>query len=563
MKKVISIFFVFLFLLIITGCNGLGSKIIKINNKDDYYKTFGMEDLDRPYHGEYKYKNMEVEEISLESDITLDLNDDYFDYGYNIATGTQDYNDLSNVKLNGNNHTITINGNIDKKIGTYSPTSSFYLFHLLENVEVTNLNIVYTGNLYLKGNGDNVIFAGLARKCKNATITNCSVQFKYTNKIEYYPDQYGFHDNGAGGMCWIVESSKLNSCKVKGNFYVSGSYVGGIAGQINGDSEAKGLYYEGSITTQSLVDSFVGGLAGEITKNCKVSGSKVLISNIDFSTTPLSSRSGTSYCGGLVGSIAGQLDNSYIEFKEGAIFKAKSDLKGIHYVKLNTGFIAARATSSASLFNIYVDCLNDEQANFTQYPDSMLHSSNGVELNEAKKFDNIYFADKIDGYSHSEENIESTPITDEGTSTGDYVNGSCFPYKYVFNGKQMKLYFYWIEPEQWNYVENKYEMILIDDGQEYEKVKHSKKVYDEEQTKVIGVQFIIEDIYRYEIFLDFSQGKARISTKKYLSYFTIADNVTWLEDYENIEFEVSDVIGADDDYWTFDSNGKPILKGIE
>ena len=127
----------------------------------------------------------------------------------------------------------------------------------------------------------------------------------------------------------------------------------------------------------------------------------------------------------------------------------------------------------------------------------------------------------------------------------------------------MKIYFYWTEFEQWNHIDNKYENLLIDNGQEYEKVKHYKKVYDANQTKVIGVHFTIQEIYRYEIFLDFSQGKARVTTKKFFPYFTIADNVTWLEDYEKIEFEISDVIGANDDYWGFDSNGKPILKGIE
>jgi len=178
-----------------------------------------------------------------------------------LPIGTQTI-DIFTGKLDGNNHTITINSFRD--IGTTSSNYYFGLFNFMDKgSEVRNLKMVI--NQSITKNDGNVYFGGITGHLNGGIIDNCATNIS-------------------------LNISGLSGC------------IGGIAGRVKGESIIRNCYTIGEINVFSGSNSNAGGIAGDIAgansiiQNCHTTNN-IKISMIPDPLNPAPA----SYAGGIVG----------------------------------------------------------------------------------------------------------------------------------------------------------------------------------------------------------------------------------------------------------------------
>lgn len=323
----ISYVFVVVFsMLMLSSCSLFGGKTL-IKDADDFYDAF-------------KTSKKTGLNISIEQDITIDSTDTYFKAGDRSATET---------KINGNGHTITVEGTADGKLGD----KTTLLFDEFKEVEISNLNIVYNLTIDLSSKSGNLYVGGLVGSASDSTITNCETVFNYVLDLDFKTDSYGFHDYAFGGIVGYSNNSIIENCKSTYKVDYTGCYLGGVVGYAK-SSTIKNCDADTTITTSDLEEAYIGGIVGEL-DNSTLSESYSRVRKFEMNGRPQDWRNRTAYGGLFVGGAIGNsiVKNCYIDRDDD--MDVESENNGLFITTMKCGWIAGLAEENAEFKNLYIN----------------------------------------------------------------------------------------------------------------------------------------------------------------------------------------------------------------
>lgn len=536
-KNLICLMLVFIVALVLTACSIVGGNA-DVSNADELHeatKGGSVQKTSGPGGTTYDYKGDETD-INITSDFTIMADHDFFTY--NLYDTWDKGRIMANMTLEGNGHTITIKGEVNGKLGRYNTG----LFARMDYCTVRNLNIVYDIDLNIDGS-DGSYFGGLTADACGTIIDNVTVTYNRKTKISFMTDGYGYHDSKFGGLVGVSGQATITNCKVKGNINGTAGFLGGILGYQYRDTSIKNCVFDGSLTTFKMEECFVGGLVGYGAG--EICSSAVYTDKLHFVGQPQSWRTETSSVGGLVGKLAGNLHDCYLEFKENGYFIAESINSGAFITYINSGVLVGEAAQGSKVKNIYADASADIDSNFKK-SDNSLTVNLGIGKNKSTEVSNVFFIDDAFGYKYS----ETFTANNEPYETGVRFNGTiheldacvdvCLEYdeedqsydidKIILTiGENIYDLTTWnfIEgnPQYWDrYGDHQYIITLIKVNENTYDIKFEKNIY--------GINL---------------------------------DEGVFVSEYSDIQFgDNSNVIGGEESYWEYDSvTNKPTLKNLQ
>jgi hypothetical protein len=549
MKKIIRLFTVALALslLIISlaSCGEYEPETVEVSSSDELLEATKYVERKKDAGSVKKYLPSE-NDIKITSDFTIRTQDAFFAHSlerdYSIKNIGLDYRDLpivENMVFDGQGLTITIKGETNGKLGTYTTG----IFSKAVNCEFKNINIIY--DLDLKVSNSDVNFGGLVGTASGCTFTNCTVTYKRITQ--------GYTSRFGGMVGWLGNGSTMTGCSVKGNLTASGETdFGGLVG-VCGVATVIDSSFEGKITSQNLCDSTVGGLVGWL-EGGEVKTSTVKIEQLSFMAKTTTWSNGFAYCGGLAGVIrgSGNLHDCVVKFKDGGYIEAADKTSSsIFKVDVLTGVVAGFASQGTKVKNILVDAKGDEAVNI-KFPENSRSINLGIHTNESTSVEKIYYAETpyVQEYNESIYNAVNQYIEPK-----DYIG------TFTLGGKSCSIRVCIIQT-------NEEEMESGEDIIEEYALSHMiVKIGDEEFTltkqrddsRESAPHFYGEvNGYRYDIAT--TTGHGIIDIKVDLAG-TGHGEATFVSDYSLIDFGgETGVIGGAENAWTTDSNGKPILR---
>ena len=282
--------------------------------------------------------------ITLAQDIVLHTADEGFIDGDRALEGQI---------IDGNGYTITIKGEEGKVAN-----STKGLFKDIQSSTVKNLKIVYDMNVNVSGTGDGYWFGGLAASATGSTIENCSVALSKHTEVAFWVNQYGYGDNGCGGLLGCADNTTIVNCQTDVNINFTGRFFGGIVGHLRSGSVAycKSTVY---LSAHNLEQSYIGGLVGAAEKSSQTYACEVAVQKMQIVSKPQGWRYKTAFIGMFVGSIDGSLHNcfGYHEDRtEGVVetnFSVEEKNSGLFITTIKWGYFTARTMSNAKLKNLY------------------------------------------------------------------------------------------------------------------------------------------------------------------------------------------------------------------
>lgn len=274
---------------------------------------------------------------TLQNDITLYTNDDFFNTGAEVSDYT----------LDGQGHTITIRGDEGAFV-----SGRHGLFQSITDGAVKDVTIKYDFNARFT-NGS---FGGLARDLTNCTLENVTVIF--TRAMTFSGDRFG-------GIAATASGCTFQNCSAEVTMSGKGMFAGGLVGYMSGGSMINCTYSggleftvtNGQYGVHSSQDYMgaAGGLAGVTSGSvsaCRTEISKLYVSlNTD--------RWSTVGCdaGGLIGCVGSKasVSDCYVDLTEDADVYFSRTSYGTFSRYLRTGLIAGEADNGAKIKNLYLD----------------------------------------------------------------------------------------------------------------------------------------------------------------------------------------------------------------
>ena len=308
----------------LTGCGFLtGSRYYSVTDMESFRQTL------------YSKGNRTA---TLQNDITLYTNDNFFNTGAEVSEYT----------LDGQGHTITIRGDE----GGFISSGRHGLFQTMTNCTVKDVTIKYDFNAKFT-NGS---FGGLAQELTNCTLENVTVIF--TRPMT-------FSGNRFGGIAATASGCALKNCSAEVSMSGKGMFAGGLVGYMSGGSMTNCTYSggleftvtDGQYNNNSAGDYLgaVGGLAGVMKGS--VSACKCEISKLYASLN--ADRWSTVGCdaGGLIGfaSSTASVSDCYVDLTEDADLYFSRTSYGAFSRSLRAGLIAGEVDNGAKIKNLYLD----------------------------------------------------------------------------------------------------------------------------------------------------------------------------------------------------------------
>lgn len=309
----------------LTGC-GSGS-IYSVTDAESFRQTL--------YESKKKSDNSRT--ATLQNDLTLYTNDDYF--------GT--FSEVNDYTLDGQGHTITIRGDEGAFV-----SGRHGLFQSITNGAVKDVTIKYDFNARFT-NGS---FGGLAQELTNCTLENVNIIF--TRPMT-------FSGNRFGGIAATASGCTFQNCSAEVTMSGRGMFAGGLVGFMSGGSMTNCAYSGGldftvtdgqyNVNTAGDYLGAVGGLAGVVSG--RVSACRTEISELYVGLN--ADRWSTVGCdaGGLIG-FAGStasVSDCYVDITEDADFYFSKTSTGTFARHLRTGLIAGEVDNGAKIKNLYLD----------------------------------------------------------------------------------------------------------------------------------------------------------------------------------------------------------------
>lgn len=326
-RKIIYACLLILTMVVLASCSILGGGNKSITDAQGFYDNF-------------KDSKKTGLKLSIDQDITLNEADKYFDYTERNAT---------EAIIEGNGHTITIEGSTDGKLGS----KAMLLFDEFNDVKINNLKVVYNLSIDLSNKSGDLYVGGIVGTAVNSTITNCETTFNYIMDVSFRTDSYGFHNYGFGGIAGYSSNSTIENCKTTYKVNYIGCYLGGIVGYAV-SSTVKNCDADVTISTSNLEEAFVGGLVGGL-KNSTLSESYSRVRGFELNGRPQASRSRIAYGGLFVGGAMGNstIKNCYVDRDDN--MNVESENNGLFKTTMRCGWIAGLAEENSTFKNLYIN----------------------------------------------------------------------------------------------------------------------------------------------------------------------------------------------------------------
>lgn len=361
----------------LTGCDILtGSSRYSVTDMESFRQTL--------------YESQKSKTATLQNDLTLYTDDDFFNTGAEV----------SNYTLDGQGHTITIKGDE----GGFISSGRHGLFETMKNCTVKNVTIKYDFNAkFTKGS-----FGGLAQRLTDCTIENVDIIF--TRDMT-------FSGSFFGGITSVAWGCTFNNCSAEVNMSGKGIFAGGFVGFVGSGSMTNCSYSggldftvnDGEYGHNSANDYLgaVGGLAGVMKGS--VSACKCEISKLYAGLN--TDRWSTVGCdaGGLIGfaSSTASVSDCYVDLTEDADLYFSRTTSSLFGRNLRTGLIAGEIDNGAKIKNLYLDA-----SKFTAEGEKFKTNGNKVSFDfgsvRTPNVEGVYI---VSGDMFEQHNFTDAPVT--------------------------------------------------------------------------------------------------------------------------------------------------------
>lgn len=298
----------------------------------------------------------------------------------------------SSVDVSFNNLNSTNNNSSYLYMGSFIGFSSGMVNSCTATGNVVSKHTVYSARGY------DVYIGGFAGYSEGGIMQNCSA----TGNVSHSTDASGENNYVKAAGFIGYTSGGISRCYATGNVTVnagehSHSVAGGFAGQIHGVVVSE-CYSIGDVNNVSLLETISGGFAGYISyngilRNCYSTG------NVHQETNGPSSGE-TTYAGGLLGMLVGQVINCYSTGNVKVIC-------GGNYYAIGASFIgkAADSTISASF------CTGDVYAKGVMKVSKYSYNKAGTIVGESSltQIEKCYYRKDMDLTTYNSANISFSP----------------------------------------------------------------------------------------------------------------------------------------------------------